>query len=95
MNWQRRRSIDAKRLKKHNDALALELLRVKEELQTADRHRIGLEVLLDLRGEKIDKLSAQVDQLRRQNQKLDAECEHLVEMVRAAPPANVVLLAPK
>jgi hypothetical protein len=34
------------------------------------------------RLERIDKLAAQVDQLRQRNQKLDAECEHLAELFR-------------
>jgi hypothetical protein len=73
MPWRPR--IDAQKLKRHNDALALRLLRVREELQTSERHRVGLEVLLDVRGERIDKLTATIDLLRQQNQKLDAECE--------------------
>jgi hypothetical protein len=74
--------INPKQLKKQHDELALRLLRVREELQTSERHRVGLEVLLDVRGERIDELIAQIDRLRQQNQKLDAEAEHLAQLFR-------------
>jgi hypothetical protein len=74
--------INPTQLKKQHDELALRLLRVREELQTSERHRLGLEVLLDLREEKIDELSAQVDRLRQQNKKLDDEAEHLAQLFR-------------
>ena len=45
-----------------------------------------LELLLRERMERIDELTAQVDQLRHQNKKLDAEAEHLAAMLRCAPP---------
>jgi len=39
--------------------------------------------VLHERLERIDQLTAQVDQLRQRKQKLDAECEHLAEIVRS------------
>jgi hypothetical protein len=74
--------INPKQLQKRHDELALRLLRVREELQTSERHRVGLEVMLEVRGEKIDKLTAQVDRLRRENGKLDLEAEHLAQLFR-------------
>ena len=61
----------------------LQLLKAREQLQTKERHVVGLEVLLGELLERIDRLTVQVDQLRAQNQKLDAECEHLAELVRS------------
>jgi len=75
--------IDARKLKRAHDELALRLLKVREELQTAERHRVGLEVLLNMRQERLDALTVQVEQLRRQNQKLDAEAEHLAAIIRS------------
>ena len=40
------------------------------------------EFLLCERMERIDELTAQVDQLRHQNKKLDAEAEHLEALLR-------------
>jgi hypothetical protein len=54
-------------------------------LRTKERYATGLELVLRERLGKIDELTALVDRLRQQNKKLDAECEHLVEMVRFAP----------
>jgi hypothetical protein len=68
-----------------NRDLTIQLLRMREQLEIAERHRTGLEVLLDMRGEKIDKLNAQVDQLRAQSRRLDEEAEHLAEVIRLAP----------
>ena len=95
MNWTRRTTIASQRLQKQKDSLALQLLRMREQLETAERYRIGMEVVMSARLERIDKLTAQIDQLRRQNQKLDAECERLVEMVKLEPPADAAMLAPK
>ena len=35
---------------------------------------------------RIDELNGRIEQLRDQNRRLDEENEHLVEMVRLAPP---------
>lgn len=91
MPWRPR--IDASKLKRENDRLAFALIRAPEELQTAERHRIGLEVMLNVRGQRIDTLTEQVDRLRQQNQKLDAECEHLAKMARLAPPVDATAAA--
>jgi len=81
MPW--RPKIDAAALKRENDRLTFQLVRVREELRKKESHVVELEILLDERGERVEKLTAQIDQLRRQNQKLDAECEHLAEIVRS------------
>ena len=42
-----------------------------------------LEVLMRERMERIDALTGTIERLRDQNKRLDAENEHLVEMMRA------------
>jgi predicted ArsR family transcriptional regulator len=81
MPWQSRPN--PKLLKQANDRLSSALIKVREQLQVAERHRVGLEVLLDMRQERVDALTAQVEQLRRQNQKLDAEAEHLTAIIKS------------
>ena len=46
------------------------------------------EFLLCERMERIDELTAQVDQLRHQNKKLDAEAEHLEALFKTAVQAQ-------
>jgi hypothetical protein len=87
--------INPLKLKKENDRLAFQLIRAREDLQIAERHRVGLEVMLSVSEERIDALTTQVDRLRQQNKKLGAECEHLAEMIRSAPPVDAAMLVPK
>jgi len=81
MPW--RPKIDAVKLQRKNNELTFQLVRVREELRKKESHVVGLEILLDERGERVDKLTVQIEQLRRQNEKLNAECEHLAEIVRS------------
>ena len=53
-----------------------------------------LELLLHERLNKLDQLTAQVDQLRHRNKKLGLENEVLTAMI-AAPPVDAAMLAPK
>jgi septal ring factor EnvC (AmiA/AmiB activator) len=80
MPWRPR--IDVIKLKRECDRLAFQLLRVREQLRTKERCVTGLEIVLRERLGRIDDLTAQVDRLRHQNRKLDAECEHLAELFR-------------
>ena len=52
------------------------------ELQNKEGHVGRLQFLLRERLNKIDQLNGVIDRLRDQNRKLDAENEHLCEMVR-------------
>ena len=61
--------------------LQLRLLKVNAELKIKSVYAGRLEALLRMRTEKIDELTAQVDQLRMQNRRLDEEAEHLAAMV--------------
>jgi septal ring factor EnvC (AmiA/AmiB activator) len=74
---------DVIKMKRECDRLAFQLLRLREQLQTSERYRTGMEVVMNARLERISKLTATVDLLRAQNKKLDAECEHLAEIVRS------------
>ena len=81
-------------LKRENDALALKLCRLQSELTSKQHYAERLEYLLHQRMERIDQLTAQVDQLRHQNKKLDAEAEHLAAII-AAPKLDAAVLTQK
>jgi chromosome segregation ATPase len=68
-------------LLKENDGLRTEIVRLRRELSNKQDCIGRLEVLLHERMERIDELTAQVDQLRHQIKKLDQEAEHLAAMV--------------
>jgi hypothetical protein len=70
-------------LQRECDRLGFALVRAKQELQISERHVVGLKIALSARLKRIDQLTAQVDQLRQQNQKLDAEAEHLTAIIRS------------
>ena len=73
-------------LLKENDGLRTEIVRLRREIENREGAVGRLELLLRERMERVDELTAQVDQLRHQNKKLDAEAEHLAAMLRCAPP---------
>ena len=86
MPWQPRRTPAAvQQLKRSNDALALQLLRVREQLQNKEHRCSGLEMILRERLKRIDELNAKLEQARTVNHRLEEECERLVEMVRLPP----------
>ena len=60
----------AVQLKRDNDALALQLVRLREQLRNKEHYASGLEVLLRERMERIDELNATIDRLRQQNRQL-------------------------
>jgi SMC interacting uncharacterized protein involved in chromosome segregation len=71
----------ASNLQRENDALKTTICCLRRELENKQGAVQRLEVLLCERLTRIDQLVAQVDQLRHQNKKLDAEAEHLAAMV--------------
>jgi hypothetical protein len=83
MPW--RPNIDALKLKRKKDELALRLLRTQEQLQISERRRTGLEMILTARLNRISELNDRLERVRAQNRALDEECERLAEMVRFAP----------
>jgi septal ring factor EnvC (AmiA/AmiB activator) len=85
MPWPRRTPA-AVQLKRDNDALALQLVRLREQLTNKERYAAKLELLLRERLARIDQLVAQVEQLRLKNKQLDAEAEQLAQTVPALRP---------
>ena len=79
-------------LLKENDGLRTEIVRLRSELTSKQQYASRLELLLRKRMERIDELNAEVDQLRHQNKKLDAEAEHLAELVAANNGPSLSLL---
>jgi uncharacterized protein HemX len=65
-------------LQKENDGLRSELIKLRHELTNKQGYAERLEVLLRERLERIDELTARIDQLRERNKRLEAEAEHLV-----------------
>jgi hypothetical protein len=72
-------------LRKENDGLRTTVVCLRSELRHKQDFVGRLEYLLHQRTEMIDALHGRIDQLREQNKRLDAENEHLVEMVRLPP----------
>ena len=86
---------NATKLQHECDRLSVQLRQAREQLQIQERHRVGLEVMLDTRAERIDQLTAKLDQSRQQVRRLDEENERLAEMVRFTPPVDATTLAAK
>jgi chromosome segregation ATPase len=75
--------INPKQLKKQNEELAIKLTRAREALTISERRRETLEIVLTARLNRISELNGKIDSLRRQNQKLDAEAEHLAAIIKS------------
>ena len=82
MNWKFK---PLNEVEKDNAALRTTIVQLRHQLKTKQGHVQRLQVLLCSRLQKIDELTGEVDQLRHQNRRLDAENEHLCEMVRLSP----------
>jgi hypothetical protein len=86
MPWKPRKpSIHELDLLRRNNELSVKLLRANAELRIKTSYAQRLETLVRERCAMIDTLHYRIDQLREQNKRLDAENEHLVEMVRLPP----------
>ena len=86
MPWQPRRTPAAvQQLKRSNDALALQLLRVREQLQNKEHRVSGLEMILRERLKRVDELTQKLEQARAANHRLEEECEHLAQLVANSP----------
>jgi hypothetical protein len=72
-------------LRRENDGLRTTVVCLRSELRHKQDFVGRLEYLLHQRSEMIDALHGRIDQLREQNKRLDAENEHLCEMVRLSP----------
>ena len=83
----KRRSAAAefKLLQKENDGLRTEIVKLRHELTNNQGYAERLEVLLRERMERIDELTATIDQLRERNKRLEAEAEHLAKIAANRP----------
>ena len=72
-------------LQRELDQLRTVVVCLRRELTNKEGHVGRLEILLHQRTQTIDELNAKLEQLRDQNKRLDAENEHLAEMVRLPP----------
>jgi septal ring factor EnvC (AmiA/AmiB activator) len=82
MPWNRRRArLDGIQLHRTNGALTTQLLQLREQLRNKERYASGLEILLRQRNERIDQLTAQVDQLRQHSRHADEEALHMAMFV--------------
>jgi hypothetical protein len=82
-------------LERENDRLRTQICCLKRELENKQGAVGRLELLLQERLDRIDQLTAQVDQLRHQNKRLESEAEHYADMVRIMPQLDPAMLAPK
>jgi hypothetical protein len=90
MPWPPRRSSSHElQLQRECEVLQLKLLKANSALALKTQYASRLETLLHERLNKIDELTAQVDQLRHQNKKLDAEAGHLAAIIVAPIKLNV------
>lgn len=77
------RDAEVQHLLKEIDGLRTEIVRLRHELTNKTQYAERLEVLLRERMERIDELTAKLEQAREQNRKLEAEAEHLCQMLAA------------
>ena len=82
MPWNRRRArLNEIQLQRTNGTLSTQLLQLREQLRNKERYASGLEILLRQRNERIDQLTAQVDQLREHSRHADEAAQHMVVFV--------------
>jgi chromosome segregation ATPase len=92
MPYPRRRTrLSEVQLKREVDALQMTLVRVREQLRNKESYASGLEVLVHERSERVDELSAKLEQSRAQIRHLDQECEHLADMIRIMPQLDAMI----
>jgi hypothetical protein len=63
----------------------MNIIELRSELTTAKQSAGRLRYLVRERSERVDQLTARVDQLRDQNRRLDQEADRLAEMIRLSP----------
>jgi hypothetical protein len=81
-------------LQRELDGLRTMICRLRRELETKQGVVGRLETLVHERDERVDELSAWLEQSRQQVRRLDLQNEILIEMI-AAPPLDAAMLAPK
>jgi hypothetical protein len=86
--------LDAIKLRREVEVLAIKLLKANAELRMKTIYASRLEVLVQERCAMIDALHSRIDQLRDQNKKLESEAEHYADMLRIMPQLDG-MLSPK
>ena len=82
MPWNRRRArLNEIQLQRTNGTLSTQLLQLREQLRNKESYAAGLEILLRQRNERIDQLTAQVDQFREHSRHADEKAEHMAMLV--------------
>src|SRR5215471_6321696 len=82
MPWHSRRArLNEGHWQRTNGTLSTQLLQLREQLRNKERYTSGLEILLRQRNERIDQLTAQVDQLREHSRHTDEEAQHMAMFV--------------
>ena len=76
------------------DRLKTVICCLRRELENKQGAVSRLETLVHERSERVDELSAKLEQSREQIRRLDQECEHLADMVRIMPQLEA-MLSPK
>jgi hypothetical protein len=69
-------------LSRENSTLRTTICCLRREIEHKQHHVHRLEILLSSRLQTIDLLHSTIDQLRERNQKLDAEAEHLADIIK-------------
>jgi chromosome segregation ATPase len=87
--WKSRPDVAA--LETQLDALRSELIRLRSDLTNKSGYAAKLELALRQRTQTIDALRSRIEQLQQRNRDLDAECEHLADMVRIMPQLDAML----
>ena len=65
------------------DALKTVVIQLRRDLTNKTGYATRLELVLRQRMERIDQLNGQLEQVREQNRRLDAEAEHYFQMLAA------------
>jgi hypothetical protein len=80
MPWKSRR-LDS--TEKENEPLRTVVIQLRDELRTKQTALSSLELALQARHQTIDALNGQLERVREQNRRLDAEAEHYFQMLAA------------
>ena len=82
MPWtDRRQHLHEVQLQRTNGALSTQVLQLREQLRSKENYANGLETLLRQRNERIDQLTAQVDQLGEHSRHADEAAEYMAGFV--------------
>jgi TolA-binding protein len=68
-------------LQRTNGTLSTQLLQLREQLRNKESYAARLEILLRQRNERIDQLTAQVDQLKEHSRHTAEEARHMAMFV--------------